>query len=526
MKRALLAIVAVLAALALGLGPVLESFGPASDPFNRPNRALGDSHVEVGQGLGRWTEADCWFDEGWLKRSRCAWLFPREAGSGEPVALPVVLLQRSLLGRSRAVTVYLSGGPGGGSWLYQEAMPYWRDWAGRLGLDHDLLLYDQRGAGYALPELYCDAIHREYAAQLGEVLDPQAVWDRLEPLWRDCADEVPAVDRRFGVFSTPTSAADLAALVAALRERWGYEEVRLYGVSYGSRLAQVSLAEPPEGVSRAVLDAFYPAGQDLVRGFAQDFARILEAKDAHCRRQPGCDPAEEGLRGLLGRALASVSAEPLALPLDAIEPIEGALGPPTRVMLTPSMLFALFEHMLTAGQDYASLRQRLQEVLARAPGAPWTDVALEYAWGASDPDSSELTFMLNECRDNPPLSFEEAEAERLAHPDWSEALALAPGWFELCEVLGVRPNPLPAAVPQRPTLLLAAEFDPRTPTERALAAAAGFRDSAALVLPVSGHGLVEFDECAARAAGAFLNSGAWPSAEACGGRLLRFPTDP
>lgn len=521
MKKALLAIVAVLVALALGLGPVLESFGPAVDPLNRPNRALGESRIEVGGGLGRWTEVDCWFGEGWLKRSRCAWLFPREGGSEGDASLPVVLLQNSLFGRSRAATVYLSGGPGGGSWLYQEAMPFWRDWAKRLGLDHDLVLYDARGAGYALPELRCDAVEREYAAQFGEVIDPEASWARLEPLWRDCAARVPAADRRFGLYSTPTSAADLAALVAALRERWGYEEVRLYGVSYGSRLAQVSLARPPEGVSRAVLDAFYPAGQDLVRGFADDFAYILEAKEAHCAGQPGCAPAPDGLRGLLVRALAAVSAQPLEIPLDSFEAVEGVPGPPPRMMLDPSALFALFEHMLTAGQDYTRLRQRLEEVLAGALGPEWTDVAYEFAWSAADPDSSELSFMLTECRDNPPLGFEEAQAEWEAHPEWSEALALAPGWFELCKLLGVPPNPLPAAVPQRPTLLLAAEFDPRTPTRRALEAARGFRDSAALVLPMAGHGLVEFDDCAARAAGAFLNRGEWPEEQACGGRLLR-----
>lgn len=526
MKKILLAIIAVLVALAMGLGPVLEAFGPAADPMNRPNRALGYDRVEVGGGLGRWTEADCWFGEGWLKRSRCAWLFPREAASEDDTALPVVLLQNSLFGRSRAATIYLSGGPGGGSWLYQEAMPYWRDWAARLGLDHDLVLYDARGAGYALPELRCDAVELEYAAQFAEVIDPEASWARLEPLWRDCAARVPAADRRFGLYSTPTSAADLAALVAALRERWGYEEVRLYGVSYGSRLAQVSLARPPQGVSRAVLDAFYPAGEDLVRGFADDFAHILESKEAHCARQPGCEPATGGLRGLLGRALAEVSVRPLELTLDGFASVEGLAGPPPRIMLDPSALFALFEHMLTAGQDYTRLRLRLEEVLAGSPGQEWIDLAYEFSWNVGDPDSSELSFMLTECRDNPPLSFEDAQAEWQAHPDWNEALALAQGWFQLCELLGVPPNPLPATVPQRPTLLLAAEFDPRTPTRRALAAASAFRDSAALVLPMAGHGLVEFDDCAARAAGTFLNRGEWPADQVCGGRLLRLPTNP
>jgi pimeloyl-ACP methyl ester carboxylesterase len=73
-------------------------------------------------------------------------------------------------------------------------------------------------------------------------------------------------------------------------------------------------------------------------------------------------------------------------------------------------------------------------------------------------------------------------------------------------------------VPQQlelPTLLLAAQFDPRTPASLALPAAKAFPHLHVLSLPITGHPVVEYDACASRAAGAFLNDGDTSLLAAC-----------
>ena len=68
---------------------------------------------------------------------------------------------------------------------------------------------------------------------------------------------------------------------------------------------------------------------------------------------------------------------------------------------------------------------------------------------------------------------------------------------------------------EQPVLLLGAEFDTRTPTTVALEAARGFAQLSTLVLPITGHGLTDIDDCAAVMAGRFLNAGEVPAAGSC-----------
>lgn len=459
----------------------------------------------------------CWFSDGWLQRSDCGWLYPAEQGAS-PAALPLVILRSGLLQRSNAATIYLSGGPGGSSYLHDEAMPYWRSWIQRLGLDHDLVLYDQRGSGFAVPSLGCRSADIEDLQQIVAGDSIERGWAGFVPLMEACAAAVPSLDRRAGLYSTATAAMDLRELVRALRDDLGYTEVRLYGVSYGSRLAQVALSEPLPEVSRAVLDGFYPAGIDLSARFADDFARILDAMDDACGRHTDCAPAPTGLRDVLGAAMRKLGdagavvmfSEPLELdgfPRD---------GEPLReVRVTAATVLTVLEHELTAGKNYEDVRSMLEQARDGDFDGVWPMVLREWLWLLDDPDFSSLAQALIECRDNPPTRPDLQAAMLARYPQWRNALLLPEIAYAFCDRIGVSPAPLRASVIEQPVLLLAAAFDPRTPTAPALEAARSFPQLSQLVLPRSGHGMADLDACGARYAGRFLNEGFAPSANAC-----------
>jgi pimeloyl-ACP methyl ester carboxylesterase len=512
MKKWLLGSVAVVLLLIVGLEPALRQFRYDMETarLNAPARPQ--------DAVSNLVRDDCWFSEGWLSRSDCAWLFPSQQGEAQ-TALPVVVLRAGLLGRSDAATVYLSGGPGGSSYLYQEAMEYWREWMQqRLGLDHDLVLYDQRGSGYAVPRLGCEDADRAALEQTLAGSDPQALWAAVSPALEQCASEVPIGERASGLYSTQTAAADLRELIRALREDFGYRSIRLYGVSYGSRLAQVTLSEPVEGVERVVLDGFYPAGRALEASFAEDFAGILAAMDAQCAARPDCTPVEGGLRGLLARALDAVSydAPPLEVPIEALpEDMRGAVAGSVGLRFSDDNLLALVEHLLTIGTDYATVAARLQEVAEGRIVAAWQTLAAEWLWVLADPEFSSLAQVLIECRDNPPIDLEAYATSLEGYPEWRALLALPNEAHAVCERLGVRAAPLRPSPIAVPTLLAAAQFDPRTPSVRALADSDAFPDRAVLIRARSGHGLADLDDCAAAAIGVYLNSGIAPAAGAC-----------
>lgn len=512
MKKWLFTGFVVVLLLIVGLEPALRQFRYDMETarLNAPARPRAAESNLVAD--------DCWFREGWLSRSDCAWLFPSRQGEAQ-TALPVVVLRSSLFGRSDAATVYLSGGPGGSSYLYQEAMDYWREWMQqRLGLDHDLVLYDQRGSGYALPRLACEDADRAALEQTLAGSDPQALWAAALPALEKCAREVPMAERARGLYSTQTAAADLRELIRALRKDFGYRSIRLYGVSYGSRLAQVALSEEVEGVERVVLDGFYPAGRALEMSFADDFAGVLAAMDAHCAARPDCTPVEGGLRQLLASALATARADPPVLKLAAESLPEGIsldAGGAILLRLGDANLAALTEHQLTIGADYASLAARLREVVEGNFGVDWQVLASEWLWALADPEFSSLAQALIECRDNPPLDIAAYAASIARYPEWQSLLALPDEAHALCERLGVRPAPLRPSTIEVPTLLAAAQFDPRTPTVHALAESEAFPNRALLIRTRSGHSLADLDDCAARALGAYLNTGDAPAAGAC-----------
>jgi pimeloyl-ACP methyl ester carboxylesterase len=507
MKKALITAVAVLMLLAIGIEPLLRSLRQDIQS-SREDSASAEP--------GRRTRAvSCWFNDGWLQRSDCAWLYPRLQGEAR-TALPVVVLRAGLWSRSAAATVYLSGGPGGSSYLYEEAMPFWRDWMRRLRLDHDLVLFDPRGTGFAVPSLGCPEADEVYLHLLVDGASDAEIAERVQPLMQACAEQLPEGERREGLYSTRTAAQDLRELVRALREEFGYSEIRLYGASYGTRLAQVALAEPLPEVSRVVLDGFYPAGTDLLPRFADDFAAVLAGLDARCAQQPECAGPHAGLRRLLDAALERLGDAAVRVELPEPMSLPGFEETPVRALsLRASGLFAVLESEIVVGRSPLELRQLLEAARDGRFDQRWPEAVADWLWMQVDPSFSVLTQSLVECRDNPPYT-RGLEAEMLArHPQWSRVLALPELAFEACAQLGVSPQPLAASVIEQPVLLLGAEFDTRTPTTVALEAARGFPQLSTLVLPITGHGLADIDDCAAVMAGLFLNAGEVPAAGSC-----------
>lgn len=164
--------------------------------------------------------------------------------------------------------IYLEGGPGGSA-LY--GIEGWFD--SPLNKDRDLILIDQRGTGYSEPRLVCPE---------GEEFDEMDTGEYAEA----CREVLERQNVNLAMYTSANSAADIADLRKAL----GYEQVNLYGISYGTRLALTIMRDHPEGIRSVVLDSAYPpqiAGYEEMavnadRAFKQLFSDC--AADADCNR--------------------------------------------------------------------------------------------------------------------------------------------------------------------------------------------------------------------------------------------------
>ncbi len=163
----------------------------------------------------------------------------------------------------------LAGGPG------QAATDFYAGYAAAfsaIGRDRDIVLVDQRGTGKSAP-LLC-----EYPE------DPESPTVGPEQLKAATVECLRALDRDPRFYTTTVAVGDLEAVRQAL----GAERINLYGVSYGTRVAQHYLRRYPQRVRTVVLDGAVPPQVVLGADMALDAQQTLDAILARCERDADC----------------------------------------------------------------------------------------------------------------------------------------------------------------------------------------------------------------------------------------------
>ncbi len=195
-----------------------------------------------------------------------------ENPEGPTIELAVAILRASDPNPRPDPVLYLEGGPGGSAlW----GLDGWIDY--QITRERDLILLDQRGTGYSWPGLFCDAYEYEYDTT-------EADFTIFET---DCAEYLRADGIDLGAYNSAQSAQDVAMLVRAL----GYDQVNLYGISYGTRLAMTIMRDVPEIARAVVLDSPYPPQIDGYESQAINGFNAIDALLTACADDPSCDAA-------------------------------------------------------------------------------------------------------------------------------------------------------------------------------------------------------------------------------------------
>jgi pimeloyl-ACP methyl ester carboxylesterase len=173
--------------------------------------------------------------------------------------------------------VLINGGPGGSAVdLYLQA----RNAFEPIRRDRDILLLDQRGTGRSLSGLDCE-LPDDF-----ELVT--ATQDEIRATVAACIAEFQYDPKNF---TTSVAVRDLETL----REALGIEQWNIYGVSYGTRVAQHYLRRYGERVRTMILDGVVPADLALGPDIAKDAQSVLNAIFERCRIAPGCEQHFPGL---------------------------------------------------------------------------------------------------------------------------------------------------------------------------------------------------------------------------------------
>jgi pimeloyl-ACP methyl ester carboxylesterase len=198
----------------------------------------------------------------------------------------------------------LSGGPGqAASDFYLSVGPAFA----RIRRDRDLVIVDQRGTGRsnrldcALPD------DSEFV-----VFDPQ----KLQAAVRECLAALPG-DPRY--YTTSIAVRDLDDIRAAL----GYSTLNIYGISYGTRVAQHYIRRYPDRVRSAILDGVVPAEVALGPDVAIEAQRAIDVTLQRCTRDAACAQQFPDVSAQFAALQARLSTEPVKLSIP--HPLTGAV---------------------------------------------------------------------------------------------------------------------------------------------------------------------------------------------------------
>jgi len=230
-------------------------------------------------------------------KARCGTLLRPEnpADPGSPqIELRIAVVPALNLSPETDPIVPIAGGPGQGTIEFYSAM------AGAfepLRRNRDILLVDQRGTGGS-SRMDCpiddDAILFETELSLDDTLE----------FINECLGELPH-DPRY--FTTSVAVTDLEAVRKAL----GYSALNLYGVSYGTRVAQHFARRYPDSTRSVVIDGVVPPQISLGPEIATESQKAIDKILARCAEDFDCNGRFPDIEATFARVVTELRAAPV-----------------------------------------------------------------------------------------------------------------------------------------------------------------------------------------------------------------------
>ena len=230
-------------------------------------------------------------------KARCGTMLrpenPADPESPEIEVYVAVVAALNLSPQTDAV-VPIAGGPG------QSSIEFYAMVSGAfedLRRNRDILLVDQRGTG-ASSRMDCviddDAI----------LFEDQYSLDDTVKFINECLEALPH-DPRY--FTTSIAVTDLEAVRKAL----GYTSLNLYGVSYGSRVAQHFARRYPESTRTVIIDGVVPPQISLGPEIATESQRAVDNILARCAQDVACSESFPDIAATFARVVAELRESPV-----------------------------------------------------------------------------------------------------------------------------------------------------------------------------------------------------------------------
>lgn len=405
----------------------------------------------------------------------------RGARTGRRIGLNVIVLPARSGTPAPDALVWLHGGPGGAA---TESGPAIGSLLAASRETRDYLLVDQRGTGRSHP-LDCPVPDEGAPLQVHfeEFLPPDYV--------RAC---LAAQDADVAQYTTPIAMDDLDDV----REALGYEQLTLFGGSYGTRAALIYMRRHPGSVRAAVLKGVAPTNMRNPLPFAKALEVGLDGVFRACGAEEACAAAFPDLEDDWRRVVERFESGPVTTTVtfrgrtEEVTISKGVFADGIRHILYSvgaSRILPLLIHEAASGDFSRFAARELEQALGFA-------TALSTGMFLTVTCSEDLRFLTEEeiRRETAGTFFGDYRVQR--------QLAACQIWGR-GDVDASYEAPVTVDVP---TLLISGEFDTATPVAGASRVAEHLPRAVHLVVPNESHGFAN-PSCEATLINRFIMQG-------------------
>lgn len=384
---------------------------------------------------------------------------------------------------------YLEGGPGAPSSPSVGSL-------NQVFPNRDVVGIDQRGIGRSTPSLACSNVN---ALNNNKKIKTKQLAPLFVKEMTKCVQSLRKKGIKLEYFNTTQAAQD----VEVVRKALGYQKINLYGASYGTRLAQEVMRRSPTSLRSVVLDSVIPTSIDRVARSPKSIQEALNKVFKTCATQASCKSKYPKLAETYKKTLAKLDKKPVTItmkgqstPLDAVtlqSLVLGSMYTPSGIGEIPSMIIAA--------------RDGKKEMIESSIAVRMADnIADTLTWAA---------FYSNECPGEVAYSDSKKLGAALkASPEFGTALSVVPGIsskdiFGLCKSLKLNkpaPKENTAVKSSVPSLLLAGEFDPVTPSAWLPEATKTLSRKSSFVVKGAAHATGLTTKCGYKLVAQFINN--------------------
>jgi pimeloyl-ACP methyl ester carboxylesterase len=409
---------------------------------------------------------------------------------GPSIELGVAILKSSSSSSRPDPLVMAQGGPGGSTINTYATLLL----DSPILQERDIVLFDQRGTLRSKPALLCPENVELTLRTIEQDLGREEEQRQSDEALMQCRARLLQEGVNLSAYDSQENAADVEALRVAL----GYDQINLYGVSYGTLLALHVLRDFPGGLRSVIIDSVVPTQINFLEQAARSENRSLTEFFGACAADARCNASYPRLEQVFYEQVQLLDRQPARVPMTDPE-----TGMTYRAVVRGDTFQGIFFQMLYSTE----LLPLLPQLVYDARDGRYETFGRIASLVVFERTIAEGMYFSVICAEDADFDPADAANPQLRPQIAERAVRDAQHLVELCRRWEVEPLGPAADQPVEgdvPTLILTGRFDPITPPAFGALAGETLKPSYLFTFPNASHGVFHSDPCADQLVTAFL----------------------